>query len=128
MSHIAKLFLIFFLALITRANAGTTIICNGNESDAPDSPMAITYNEDGNGKISDFSIRDVAGCSVLTYHTVTEEQITFYCKSIPSDSNRIEVSVRIDRYTGRYSMIVHKKDDQPFRVLNGQCSKAKRKF
>tara|TARA_B100001093_G_scaffold486097_1_gene521096 strand:- start:1299 stop:1679 length:381 start_codon:yes stop_codon:yes gene_type:complete len=126
MRHIAKLSLIFFLALTAQANADTTIICKGETRGAPPTPMVITYNEDANGKITNFRIKDVAGCRQLYKYDITKERIDFYCK-VDLDPPSFTI-VLIDRYAGQYLHKEQLKGEGNLRLHEGQCEKAKRKF
>ena len=127
MRHIAKLSLIFFLALTAQANADTTIICKRETRGAPPTPMVITYYVYANGEITNLRGRNIPSCPKIMRYNITKDQISVYCHDLFRD-DELGTTVVIDRYTGQYQAIEKQRGDNGLKAHNGLCSKVKRKF
>ena len=144
MRYIAKLSLMFLLALTAQANSAnaeinvTTIVCKGegktafpsmhasNRSTYP--PWVVKFNTTGF-----ISFKNIPACDIPIYSSfiTNPDKLEFKCYSSGLGREPSTRTITVDRVTGRYEMalpIEPRGNGDNLWVWHGQCSKAKRKF
>ena len=144
MRYIAKLSLMFLLALTAHASAETTLKCEIHGAlhkegllpikekigyDYVPGTYTITFEGDRNGDFKTLS-HDIPDCGNLFTQFVREKKVSFTCETTDQRFSNLKL-IKINRVTGVFSIdhsyLRYYKGYAGVRIF-GSCSKAKKRF